>query len=90
MQERGPMPPTSDIPYRLQLVETETSKHTDRLGKVEDLAKVHEFELHGERGVNATLRDLANEIKWLRRALWGLAASVTIASIVFAAGTVPH
>jgi hypothetical protein len=59
-----------------------------RLTTVERLADKHEWELHGDRGVNATLKELASQIKWLNRALWGLAASVTVAAVVFALGTI--
>lgn len=92
-ESEGPfLPPnSSEIPWRVEALQTLATKNTARLEVVEDLAKTHDLELHGERGVNATLRELSNEIKWLRRALWGLAASVTIASIVFALGTLsPH
>lgn len=86
-----PPPSSSELPWRVEALQAVTSRNTQRLDVVEKTADKLDLEIHGERGVNATLRELSNEIKWLRRALWGLAASVTVASIVFALGTLgPH
>lgn len=83
---RGAMNPTN-VPYRVENLERQVDEQGATIALNSSLTAKHELELHGERGVNATLRDLSNEIKWLRRALWGLAASVTVASVVFALGT---
>jgi hypothetical protein len=84
-QEMTPQNP--NMPYRLQIVERIQGEDHAALGTVKEMVGKHELELHGERGVNDTLRELASAVKWTQRALWGLAASVTLASIVFALGT---
>jgi hypothetical protein len=84
-QEMTPQNP--NIPWRLQVVERIQDEDHVALGVVRELVSKHELEIHGERGINDTLSDLASAIKWTQRALWGLAASVTLASIVFALGT---
>lgn len=59
-------------------------KVEDKLGRVEDLADKHEVELHGERGVYRALHELSEQLKWVQRALWGLAASVLVAALTLA------
>jgi hypothetical protein len=83
-------PQTPNIGYRLQLVERIQNEDHAALGTVKDTVAKHELEIHGERGINDTLRELATQLKWVQRALWGLAASVTVAAIVFALGTIGH
>lgn len=82
------MNPATNVPYRLEVLEKQSKEDRAELDETASLTKKHELELHGERGVNATLRELSNQLKWVQRALWGLAASVTVASIVFALGTI--
>jgi hypothetical protein len=78
---------TGDFPFRLAQLERIAERGVDRIEKVEGLAEKHEIELHGERGVYFALTSLAEELKWTRRALWGLAAALIVASAVFALGT---
>lgn len=80
-------PQNQNLPFRLQIVERVQGEDHAALGVVKEMVGKHDLEIHGERGINDTLRDLTLEIKWLRRALWGLASAVTVASIVFALGT---
>lgn len=81
--------PENGVSFRLHQVEQRT-REDGPLDNGRKLAEKHEYELHGDRGVNATLKELAGQIRWLNRALWGLAASVTVAAIVFALGSIGH
>lgn len=83
-----PPEPSGNIAFRLTIVERENVRRDERIEKAEDLAAKHELELHGERGVYVALRELANEIKWTRRAMWALAGSLIITSITIAAAVI--
>jgi hypothetical protein len=83
-QEMTPQNP--NMPWRLQVVEDLQRQDHATLSAVEKMVGKHELEIHGERGINDTLSELATQLKWVQRSLWGLAASVTVAAIVFAFG----
>jgi hypothetical protein len=83
------MTPENGVGYRLSIVERQLEPGSD-VDKGVELAKKHELELHGERGVYRALSELAHQLQWVQRALWGLAASVTVAAIVFALGGGHH
>jgi hypothetical protein len=83
------MTPENGVGYRLSVVERQLEPE-QRLAKGVQLAEKHELELHGERGVYKALSELAHQLQWVQRALWGLAASVTVAAIVFALGGGHH
>lgn len=80
-------PQSSNLPYRLQIVERIQGEDHATLSTVKEMVGKHELEIHGERGINDTLNELATQLKWVQRSLWGLAASVTVAAIVFGLGT---
>jgi hypothetical protein len=84
-QEMTPQNP--NMPWRLQVVEDLQRQDHATIGVVKELVAKHELEIHGDRGINDTLTELATQLKWVQRSLWGLAASVTVAAIVFALGT---
>jgi hypothetical protein len=84
-QEMTPQNP--NIAWRLQVVEKVQNEDHSTLNGLKETVGKHELEIHGERGINDTLRELASQLKWVQRALWGLAASVTLAAFVFALGT---
>jgi hypothetical protein len=77
-------PPGNGLGWRLEQLERLEREENK---PARELADRHEVELHGERGVYAALKELSNQLRWVQRALWGLAASVTLAAIVFALGT---
>jgi hypothetical protein len=79
-------PSLAQVLYRLEQVEHRQKEAEERNDERDRALQKHEQELYGDRGVNSTLRDLALQMKWLQRALWGLAASVTVAAVIFAAG----
>jgi hypothetical protein len=83
------MTPENGVNYRLTVVERQIEPGSD-FDKGVKLAEKHEVELHGERGVYRALSELAHQLQWVQRALWGLAASVTVAAIVFALGGGHH
>lgn len=83
-------PQNTNLPYRLELVEKQQDTDHRTLGEVKDKVRDHDLEIHGERGIYAAIRELTNQLKWVQRALWGLAASVTVAAFVFALGTIGH
>jgi hypothetical protein len=77
--------PENGPTYRLRLVEDALKKGAWIDTGVE-LAKKHEQELHGERGVYEALRDLTAQLRWTQRALWGLAGSILLAAVAVAFG----
>lgn len=77
--------PENGVSYRLRLVERDLQDGAwvDQGAK---LANKHELELHGERGIYKALEDLATQLRWTQRALWGLAASILVAAVAVAFG----
>lgn len=63
---------------------SESNVHWTDFRPTQALAQKHEIELHGERGVYQALEDLADQLRYVQRSLWGLAASILIATITFA------
>jgi hypothetical protein len=70
--------------WRIEALERRADALEPRLGVAETMAERHEQEIYGERGINRTVRDLALQVRSLQRSLWGLAASILIATLVFA------
>jgi hypothetical protein len=83
-------PDIQGVMYRVEQLERRQAREEERVDVAETVIAKHDLELHGERGVNATLRDLTLQMRNLQRALWGLASAITVAALVFAAGTVGH
>ena len=59
----------------------------DRLAqRVEDSARIaarHEEQISGERGILAAIRDLTEEMRGFKKALWGAGLSVLTGVIIF-------
>lgn len=77
-----PEPSFAAAMYRIEQLERRADATEPRLGATVTMAERHEQEIYGDRGINRTIRDLALQVRWVQRALWGLAASIIIAEII--------
>jgi hypothetical protein len=73
------------VGYRLSVVERQLEGGS-RIDKGIALAEKHDLELHGERGIYKALADLAEQLRWTQRALWGLAVAILAAAASVAFG----
>jgi hypothetical protein len=77
-----PEPSFAAVMYRVEQLERRADATEPRLGATVTMAERHEQEIYGDRGINKTIRELALQVRWVQRALWGLAASIIIAELI--------
>lgn len=75
----------SNIDWRFERIEGSIRDDHKLLDEVDGLARKHELEFHGERGVYKAIEELAHQMMWVNRALWTIALAVigAAAGIIF-------
>lgn len=71
---------------RVEEMTHEIKEIHSRVDDTHELTLRHEEQISGNRGILVAIRELTEEMKGVKRALWGAASGVVVASVVFAFG----
>ena len=72
------------LAYRVQQLEDNLRGHVATAQPALMLLAEHDEQINGKRGIQTTIDELRDEVRTLRRALWGAAITVAVSAVGFA------
>lgn len=72
------------LAYRVQVLEAQATAHAATAAPALQMLTEHEEQINGKRGIQTAIDQLGDEVRTLRRALWGAAISAALSAVVFA------